>query len=126
MLNVLPSIPSVPDADTRANLIGLAYEENRELQKALIEGNLEKVVDACADLITIVIGIALQHGVDITPHMAEVALANMEKKPADGKGFGRMTKDGQSTKANWTEPRIKAILAEQTSGALLLKDIKLW
>lgn len=116
MLLALPSKPTTDlDAGQRADLIGLLYEESREVQKALVRGDdLEKVIDGCADIIYIAINIALQHGVDITPHFQEVHAANMEKAPASG-GFGRMTKDGQSTKANWSEPRIGAILKEQIS-----------
>jgi predicted HAD superfamily Cof-like phosphohydrolase len=114
MLLDLPQTPTTDlDAGQRADLIGLLYEESREVQKALVAGdNLEKVVDGCADIIYIAINIALQHGVDITPHFEEVHAANMEKAPASG-GFGRMTKDGKSTKADWSEPRIADILQAQ-------------
>lgn len=113
MLEVLPGTPTVPDAAQRAKLIGLSYEEARELQKSLVVGDLVKTIDGCADLITICIGIALLHGVDITAHMEEVAVSNMEKAPADGAGFGRMTASGKSTKEGWKEPRIAEILKEQ-------------
>lgn len=110
MLKQLPDRPTVPDAAARAELIGLLYEESREAQKAMVEGHLPKTIDACVDLIYIAIGVALHHGVDLSPYFEEVHMANMEKQPASGKGFGRMTAEGTSTKANWQEPRIAELL----------------
>jgi len=110
MLKEIPKGPYVPDAAERGDMIGRLHEEAREAQKALVNGHLAPTLDALGDLIYTAIGIAWLHGVDISPFMEEIHMANMEKAPADGKGFGRMTADGKSTKANWEPPRIEELL----------------
>ena len=111
----LPLSPTIPDDETRTACIGLLYEESREAQKAILQGNIVETIDACADLIYSAVGVALLHGVDIGPILAEVHAANMEKGVAAG-GFGRTTADGRSTKENWTPPRVRELLELQKLG----------
>ena len=110
MLKEIPKGPYVPDAAERGDMIGRLHEEAREAQRALVNGDLPLTLDALGDLIYTAIGIAWLHGVDLSPYMEEIHMANMEKAPADGKGFGRMTAEGKSTKANWEPPRIQELL----------------
>jgi predicted HAD superfamily Cof-like phosphohydrolase len=110
----LPSVPTVASDDVVVDLIGLLYEESRELSKAMKRGDLEEVADGCADLVYSAIGAAMLHGINLTPIFEDVHRANMSKGVAAG-GFGRLTADGKGTKDNWDPPRTLELLALQTA-----------
>lgn len=72
-----PDRPTL-DVDTvlRATLI---EEELEEYGQAVLERNLTKVADAITDLLYVVLGAAVAHGINIQPCWDEVHRSNMSK-----------------------------------------------
>lgn len=82
-----PEFPSSEIADLRLDLI---QEETNELAEADSLGELDKVADALADLMYVVLGTAVAYGIDLEPVFQEVHRSNMTKfidghKREDGK-----------------------------------------
>jgi predicted HAD superfamily Cof-like phosphohydrolase len=74
----------IPDerGDLRADLI---YEEWEEYGVALDDGDLVEIADALGDLLYVVFGAAIEHGIDLEPVFNEIHASNMSKLGADGK-----------------------------------------
>lgn len=86
---VLPhaQLPSEERRQLRRDLID---EEHREFRSADEANDLIGIADALADLIVVIIGTALEYGIDLDAVMAEVHRSNMTKtqgirKRGDGK-----------------------------------------
>lgn len=96
----------IPEALLRASLI---KEELGEYIDALAERDTVGVADALADLLYVVFGAALAHGIPIDEVFAEVHRSNMTKLGEDGKPIVRA--DGKALKGpNYEPPRIREVM----------------
>ena len=92
----------------RFNLMG---EENEEYLEAAQKGDLVEVVDALGDMLYILCGTILEHGLQykIEAVFNEIQRSNMSKLGADGRPIYR--EDGKVMKGpNYFEPNISEIL----------------
>lgn len=108
-------ISSFPKADLgeAKNLLrfSLMDEENREYLEAANRGDLTEVADALGDMLYILCGTILEHGMQhkIEEVFEEIQRSNMSKLGADGKPIYR--EDGKVLKGpNYFKPDIKTIL----------------
>lgn len=91
----------------------LMQEENEEYLEATASGNLEEVADALGDMLYILCGTILDHGLQykIEAVFDEIQRSNMSKLGADGKPIYR--EDGKVMKGpNYFKPNIEKILKE--------------
>ena len=89
----------------------LMREENEEYLEAAKNNDLVEVADALGDMLYILCGTILSHGMQhkITEVFEEIQSSNMSKLGADGKPIYR--KDGKVMKGpNYFKPDIKKIL----------------
>ncbi|MFP2996407.1 nucleoside triphosphate pyrophosphohydrolase family protein [Spongiivirga sp. MCCC 1A20706] len=89
----------------------LMAEENEEYLEAAKDNDLVEVADALGDMLYILCGTILEHGMQhkIEEVFEEIQRSNMSKLGADGKPIYR--EDGKVLKGpNYFKPNIKAIL----------------
>jgi len=89
----------------------LMDEENKEYLEAANEGDMVEVADALGDMLYILCGTILEHGMQfkIEEVFNEIQRSNMSKLGADGKPIYR--EDGKVLKGpNYFKPNIEAIL----------------
>lgn len=89
----------------------LMAEENEEYLEAAKDNDLVEVADALGDMLYILCGTILEHGMQhkIEQVFEEIQRSNMSKLGADGKPIYR--EDGKVLKGpNYFKPNIKAIL----------------
>jgi predicted HAD superfamily Cof-like phosphohydrolase len=89
----------------------LIREENEEYLDAALRGDLVEVADALGDLLYILCGTMLKHGLahKMDEVFREIQRSNMSKLDADGRPLYR--EDGKVMKsALWSKPDIAAIL----------------
>jgi predicted HAD superfamily Cof-like phosphohydrolase len=101
------------DLGPEKNLLrfNLMDEENREYLEAASRGDLVEVADALGDMLYILCGTILEHGMQykIEEVFEEIQRSNMSKLGADGKPVYR--EDGKVLKGpNYFRPDIRAIL----------------
>lgn len=108
-------ISTVPTADLGPGKIELRYrlmeEENREYLEAAQRNDLIEVADALGDMLYILCGTILEHGMQykIEAVFEEIQRSNMSKLGADGKPLYR--EDGKVLKGpDYFKPDIKGIL----------------
>tara|TARA_R110002051_G_scaffold100879_3_gene171345 strand:+ start:33817 stop:34203 length:387 start_codon:yes stop_codon:yes gene_type:complete len=97
--------------DTNTLRFNLMDEENREYLEAAEANNLIEVADALGDMLYILCGTILEHGMQykIEEVFNEIQRSNMSKLGADGKPIYR--EDGKVLKGpNYFSPNIKQIL----------------
>lgn len=100
----------VPEREMRMDLI---REEMEELEDAYRQGDIVGMSDAWADLVYVVYGAAITHGVDLDAVLAEVQRSNLSKLGADGLPLRR--EDGKILKGpNYSPPDIAAVIAHLT------------
>lgn len=90
----------------------LIREENEEYLEAALKGDLVEVADALGDILYILCGTLLKHGLEnkIDEVFREIQRSNMSKLGADGKPIYR--EDGKVMKGpNYFKPDIASILA---------------
>lgn len=90
---------------------GLMDEENKEYLDAANNGDLTEVADALGDMLYILCGTILEHGMQykIEEVFEEIQKSNMSKLGADGKPIYR--EDGKVLKGpNYFKPDIQKIL----------------
>ena len=88
--------------DLRKNLI---EEECKELIEAIDNEDLIEAIDAMCDLQVVVLGTAVEWGIDLQPFWDEVHKTNMAKKD------GPVREDGKQLKPEgWKPPDIEGIL----------------
>ena len=104
-----------PKTDVGEKVINLRFElmreENQEYLEAAKANDLVEVADALGDMLYILCGTILSHGMQhkITEVFEEIQNSNMSKLGADGKPIYR--EDGKVMKGpNYFKPNIKAIL----------------
>ncbi|MBL6671035.1 MAG: nucleoside triphosphate pyrophosphohydrolase family protein [Flavobacteriaceae bacterium] len=105
----------VPTADLFKATIALRHrlmaEENEEYLEAALEGDAVEVADALGDMMYILCGTILSHGMQhiIEEVFEEIQASNMSKLGEDGKPIYRA--DGKVMKGpGYFKPNIKAIL----------------
>lgn len=89
----------------------LMQEENDEYLQAAKEGDLVEIADACGDMLYILCGTMLKHGLQskIEEVFTEIQRSNMSKLDKDGNPIYR--EDGKVLKSDqYFKPNIKAIL----------------
>jgi predicted HAD superfamily Cof-like phosphohydrolase len=101
------------DLDIRKNLLRyeLMREENEEYLEAANNGDLVEVADALGDMLYILCGTIIEHGMQdkIEEVFNEIQRSNMSKLGADGKPIFR--EDGKVLKGpDYFKPNIKEIL----------------
>lgn len=90
----------------------LIKEELLEYAEAIGEGNLVEVADALGDLLYVVFGAAVEHGIDLEPVVDEIHRSNMSKLGDDGKPIYR--EDGKILKGDgYSAPDLGPILEAQ-------------
>lgn len=104
-----------PTADLPPEKVHLRYElmkeENEEYLAAAKEGDLVEVADALGDMLYILCGTILEHGLQekITEVFQEIQRSNMSKLGADGKPVYR--EDGKVLKGpGYSQPDLQRIL----------------
>ncbi len=109
------SVSQKPTAALDENTINLRYnlmdEENKEYLEAAKNGDMIEVADALGDMLYILCGTILAHGMQhkIEEVFAEIQRSNMSKLGDDGKPIYR--EDGKVLKGpNYFKPNIAAIL----------------
>lgn len=100
------------DLGTKKNLLrfNLMDEENREYLEAANNNDLVEVADALGDMLYILCGTILEHGMQhvISDVFEEIQRSNMSKLDAEGKPIYR--EDGKVLKGpNYFKPDIKGI-----------------
>lgn len=105
-----------PTIDVDPQLIALRHrlmaEENEEYLEAALAGNLVEVADALGDMLYILCGTMITHGMQdkIEDVFREIQRSNLSKLGADGQPIYR--EDGKVMKGpNYFKPDIAAILA---------------
>ncbi len=89
----------------------LMKEENEEYLEAAQNGDLVEIADACGDMLYILCGTLLKHGLQhkIAEVFEEIQSSNMSKLDADGNPIYR--EDGKVLKSDqYFKPNIKKIL----------------
>jgi predicted HAD superfamily Cof-like phosphohydrolase len=111
----------IPNADAPTGMIGerdallrykLIREENEEYLDAAMRGDLVEVADALGDILYILCGTLLKHGLEhkINDVFLEIQRSNMSKLDADGRPIYR--DDGKVLKSDrYFKPDIAGILA---------------
>lgn len=104
-----------PKAEIAEKIIELRYslmkEENEEYLEAARDGDLVEIADALGDLMYILCGTILSHGLQhiIEDVFEEIQRSNMSKLDADGKPIYR--EDGKVLKSDlYFKPDIKGVL----------------
>jgi len=88
----------------------LLDEERAEYEEAVVKGDIVEIADALVDMLYIVLGTAVSHGITRLPEMfAEVHRSNMSKLAADGSVIRR--EDGKILKGpNYFKPNLEQFL----------------
>lgn len=89
----------------------LMREENKEYLDACLTGDKVQIADALGDMLYILIGTMLEHGMhhEIGPIFTEIHKSNMSKMGEDGKPIRR--EDGKILKGpNYFRPNISKII----------------
>lgn len=104
-----------PTADLPENIIKLRFhlmkEENEEYLEAALKNDLVEVADALGDMLYILCGTMLEHGMQdkIEAIFEEIQRSNMSKLDPEGKPIYR--EDGKVMKGpNYFKPNIRKIL----------------
>lgn len=112
-----PELGSYPEGQRRADFI---EEELNEYRHALENGDLVQIADALGDLLYVVIGTGVHHGIQLEPVFEEVHRSNMTKTPEDAKTVKTLP-TGQEVKRctkgpNYEAPRLAELLLLQVTG----------
>lgn len=98
-------IPTIERTDLRINLI---REEVNETIDGLETDDMVEIADGIIDSIVVLIGTAIEYGIDLEPLWDEVQRANLSKSKGPKRADGKQLKpDG------WEPPNIEARLREQ-------------
>lgn len=89
----------------------LINEETSELYVNMLGDNLVGIADGIADLLYVVLGTAVEYGIDIEPIFNEVHRSNMTKKDGHLNDFGKWVKPDNYSPAD-LEPILRAQLGQ--------------
>jgi predicted HAD superfamily Cof-like phosphohydrolase len=101
-------IATVPRLSKLKLRLGLIAEECHELHDACEDGDIVEAADALCDIIYVVLGAALEWGIDLGPLFAEVHRTNMAKEGGIKTAAGKVLKP-----EGWKPPEIERLLSEQ-------------
>lgn len=105
---VVEGLPYMSDERLELRL-DLIREEVEELEEATAVRDEVEMADALGDIIYVVVGFALEMGIDLNKVVAEIQASNMTKLGADGEVIRR--EDGKVLKGpNYCKPDIKSVL----------------
>src|SRR5215510_5495783 len=108
---VVQEAPALVDDQTRGLRIRLIHEEFEELKEAMANNDLVGIAKEMADLLYVVYGTAVSHGIDMDAVFREVHRSNMSK------AGGYKREDGKWVKpATYSPAAIQPILAQQAAG----------
>lgn len=97
--------------DLRAELI---FEELKEYEEAAQEGDVVEIADALGDLLYVVFGTAVVHGIDLEPVFREIHRSNMSKLDENGETVPHPTVPGKIGKSSrYAPPQLEEILEAQ-------------
>jgi len=99
--------PGFPDAVTRKLNLQLLEEEVKELSDASQANDIVEFADAIADILYVVIGFAVTHGIPIVEIFHEVHKTNMAKF-VDGKPILRESDGTIMQPPGWTPPTARS------------------
>mgnify|MGYP001617276614 CR=1 FL=1 len=102
-----PEVGNYAEAMRRGDFID---EELSEYRRAVENGDLVGIADAIGDMLYVVIGAAIHHGMELQPIFEEIHRSNMTKT-IDDTGFKRCVKG-----LTYEEPRLAEVLIIQTTG----------
>lgn len=100
--------PIVPLPDRVALRRELIKEEVNELDRALALGDMVEIADGLADAIYVLLGTAIEYGIDLAPIFAEVHHTNMAKENGGTRADGKILKP-----EGWKAPDIARLLKAQ-------------
>ena len=102
-------IPTYIPEEEMSLRFALNDEEHNELQEAIEEENLVKIVDALTDILYVTYGFGHALGVDLDACLEEAHSSNMSKLGPDGKPIYR--EDGKVLKGpNYRAPNFEKVL----------------
>ena len=101
----VPKVPKIPDGFVEALRRVLIIEEHNELMHAMQSRDIVGIVDGIVDCIVVLIGTAIQYGVDLRPIWDEVHRTNMAKAGGEIRSDGKVLKP-----KDWTPPAIAELL----------------
>lgn len=110
------STPTLIPAERALLRVRLIQEELAEYEQAAVEGDLVEIADALGDLLYVVYGSAVEHGIDLDPIVRAIHESNMSKLDADGNTVPHPTipnKIGKSDRYTPPTPAIRAELERQ-------------
>lgn len=90
----------------------LIDEELGEYAEAAANDDLVGVADAICDLLYVVLGTAVEHGIDIAPCFEEVHRSNMTKVGGYKNEYGKWVKG-----PNYVRPELEPIIEEQLNAS---------
>jgi len=109
----VPNSPGFPDIDTRNLRLDLIAEEFEELKQASFHKDLAGYFDGIVDLLVVVIGAGVAHGLPLDEGWVEILRSNMSKIPLDG--VLKKRADGKVLKPDtYFKPELQRILDART------------
>lgn len=106
--------PQLIPAERAALRAALIQEELDEYKEAIAEADVVGVADALGDLLYVVLGAAIEHGIQLRPVFEEIHASNMSKLGTDGTPILR--EDGKVLKGpDYFKPNLDAIIAAQNN-----------
>lgn len=103
-----PAFPTNANCSVALLRINLISEEIKETLNALGHGNLVELADGICDSIVVLLGTAIDYGIDIRPIWDEVHRTNILKKGGPRREDGKLLKP-----VGWSGPRVKELIQEQ-------------
>jgi len=99
--------PTIIKLELNKNRLDLLKGEVKELEKGIMNVNIVEIADALGDILYVVLGTAVAHGIEMSDIFYEIHKSNMTKEPS------RVT-DGKAIKGMWYEtPNLMPIIKEQ-------------
>lgn len=113
-MQVCPAKPTIPDAEITDRRIMFIDEELDELADAFLNRDILATADAIGDLLYVVLGAAVDCGIDIEPIFNEIHRSNMSKiNGAIFRGDGKILKG-----PHYTPPALQSIIDLQPAIAI--------
>lgn len=107
----VPTVPAFPSDAVQQFRLELINEELSELYQAALREDLTAYLDGIIDLLVVVIGAGVAHGLPIEKGWEEVLRSNLSKIPTDGKLVKR--KDGKILKPDtYSAPNLHEVLKD--------------
>ena len=103
------TVPRLLESDRATLRIKLVVEEAKEFVAAVKTGDLVEMADACADLIYVTIGAAIEAGIPLAEVWKEVQRTNMLKTTGPKRSDGKTLKP-----SGWQPPDIGRILLQHS------------